>query len=342
MPNYAASVLAKAQVMLNERFQQAEMRQKPSSVFMMLLKNRDFLIPDLRDLRTREDRPTSAYLKNRASRALGGSRTHNHTGAAADSTEIPILYDTYTDVAQTTLKRGDNNLFADAEILSHELENMFINLHEGIETALVTWLDTNKNQVSAPPSGTLKRATFNAANDVYEVASANADEYLNIAKSIFRQEKYQGGLFDAIIDSNLYSVQEKQANQGQNNSTNLSFQFVGIEGRESIEVDDANYANGLSFFAPMGMTGILDWVPPVNRRGKGDFESVLGGFSTVIDPMTGLPFALHAYTERGDTSGANGSAQDEVTEWELSIDLSPQYAPISTANQTPIFAIGQL
>lgn len=342
MPNYAASVLAKAQVMLNERFQQAEMRQKPSSALMMLLKNRNFLIPDLRDLRLREDRPTNAYLKNRATRAVTNSRTHNHVGAAADSTEVDITYDTYTDVAQTTLKRADNNVFADAEILSHELENMIINLHEGIETAMVTWLDTNKNQVSAPPSGAIKRATFNAANDVYEIAAGDADEYLNITKSIFRQEKYQGGFFDILMDSLLYSTHEFKANQGNGNSTNLSFQFQGFEARESVELADGNYANGISFAAPVGMTGILDWIPPVNRRGEGDMMSVLGGYGTVIDPMTGLEFALHAYTERGDTSGANGNTQDNVTEWELSIDLSPQFAPISTANQTPIFAIGQI
>lgn len=342
MPNYGASVLAKAQVMLNQRFQQAEMRMKPSSTFMMLLKNRNFLVPDLKELRTREDRPTKAYLKNRAQRAAGSTRTHNHTGAVADSTEIDITYDTYSDVFQTSLKRADNNLLSDAEILSHEIENAFINLHESIETALVAWLDTNKNQVSAPPSGTLKRATFNATNDVYEIASGDSDEFISIMKSVFRQEKYSSGMFDGVFDSTLVSRDEFKANQGTGNSTNLGYQYMGIDVMESIEISDANYLNGLGFAWPMGMAGILDWIPRQNRSGKGDFETVLGGFGSITDPMTGLQFAVHGYTERGDTSASNGNSQDEITEWEVSIDLSPNYAEITTANQTPIFAFGQL
>ena len=342
MANYAASVLAQAQVMLNERFQAAEMRQKPSAALMMLLKSRDFLIPDLKTLRTREDRPTKAYLKNRANRTVANARSHNHSGANADSTEIDISYTTYADTFSTSLKRADNNVFSDAEILAHEIENSLINLHEGIETALITWLDTNKNQVSAPPSGGIDRATFNTANDVYEIAAGDADEYLSIAKSIFRQEKYNGGQFDAILSSLLSSTHEKKAAQGTGNSTNLGFNFIGVEASESIEVSDTNYANGIGFFSPVGMTGILDWIPKQNRQGKGDIDSVLGGFTTITDPMTGLSMAVHGYTERGDTSGTNGNAQDEVTQWEMSIDLSPQKAPISTSNQSPIFAIAQL
>lgn len=342
MPNYADSVLAKAQVMYNERMQSAEMRQKPSSTLMTLLKNTNFLIPDIRPLRDREDRATNAYLKNRAARSLTASRDANHTGAVADSTEVPITFDTYTDKFATSLKRSDNNVFSDAEILSHEIENSFINLHEGIETALVTWLDTNKNTVSAPPSGSIKRAPFNATNDVYEVAAADSDEYWNIIKSIFKQEKYPSGMIDVVTDSLLASTGDFKANQGTGNSENLGFQFSGLSVMESIEVSDSNYLDGISFAMPMGMTGIIDWTPKQNRQGKGDFESYVGGFSTITDPLTGLSFAIHGYSERGDTDGNNGNSQDVITQWEMSIDLSPQFAPQSTAGATPIFAVGQI
>lgn len=343
MADYAASVLAKAQTVLDERFQSAEMRMKPSSVFMMLLKNRNFLIPDVRGLRTKEERPTKTYLKNRAARALTNSRLHNHSGANADSTEVDIAFTTYADSFSTSLKRADNNVFADAEILAHEMENALINLHEGIETALVTFLDTNKTQVSAPPSGNLKRATFDAVNDAYTIASGDADEYWHIIKSIFRQEKYRTGLIDVIADSQLFSTGDFKAQQGQGNSTNLGFQFSGLDIAESIEVDDtATFPQGISYAWPTGLAGIIDWIPQQNRRGKGNFDSVLGGYSTMIDPMTGLQLAVHGYTERGDTSAAEGDSQDEVTEWEISIDLSPQLAPLTTANASPVFAVAQL
>lgn len=342
MADYAASVLAKAQVMLNENFQKAEMKEKPSSVLMMLMKNRQFLIPNLNKLRDREDRPTKAYLKKRTKRATTGTRTHNHTGSNSDTQEVDIAYTGHVDKFATSLKRSDNNLLSDAEMMAHEMQNAFINLHEDIETSLVGFLDTNKNGVSAPPSGTLQRANFSAANDVYEIASGDSDEFLNIIKSVFRQEKYGRGSFDIILSSLLYSTHEFKANQGNGNSTNLGFQFGGFDAKESIEIADANYVNGLAFAAPVGMTGILDWIPKQNRKGKGNFDSVLGGYSSIIDPMTGLSFAVHGYTERADTDASNGNTQDELTEWEISIDLSPQVAPVSTVDETPLFAFGQL
>lgn len=342
MANYAASVLAKAQTMYNDQFQSAEMREKPSATLMMLLKNRQFLIPDLKALRDREDRATKAYLKNRAVRSLTSSRTHNHSGVTSDSTEVAIAYTIYTDKFATSLKRGDNNVLSDAEILLHEIKNSIINLHEGIETALVTWLDTSKTQASNPPSASIDRATFNATNDAYEILAADADEYWHIIKSIFRQEKYTTSQIDIITQSLLASTGETKSQQGQGNSTNLGFQFSGLDVAESIEVVDANYANGVSYCWPTGLAGILDWIPKQNRAGKGDFDSVLGGYSTFQDPATGLSFALHAFTERADTSGSNGNTQDETTEWELSIDLSPQYAPSTVTDETPIFEIAQI
>lgn len=344
MADYAASVLSKAQVMYNQRMNQAEMREKPSATLMTLRKNTQFLIPDIKELREREDRATSAYMKNRSSRALGSARTFDHNGTVSDSTEVPILFDTYSDKFSTSLKRGDNNVFSDAEMLSHEIENAFINLHEGIETALVTWLDANKTTAGAATKRVAGGA-FNVVNAAYDIASGDANEYWHIIKSIFRQDKFSGTNIDIITDSFLASTGDFKAQQGQGNSTNLGFQFSGLNVMESIEVSDASYANGISFAMPAGMTGIIDWIPKQNRAGKGNFDSVLGGYSTITDPLTGLTMAIHGYTEREDTSGANGNGQDEVTQWEISVDLSPQHAQIPTAGSgvtSPILAIGQL
>jgi len=341
MANYAASVLAKAQVLLDERFQAAEMRQKPSATLMQLRKSSEFLTPDLKELRVREDRPTKAYLKNRAARALTAARLATHSGAIADSTEVDIAYTTYADKFSTSLKRGDNNIFRDAEIMAHEIENALINLHEGIESDLITYLDANKQTASSKATA-IERAPFSVVNGVYEIAAGDADQYYHIIKSIFRQEKYPTGMIDVISSSGLVSLGQFAAQQGQGNSSNLGFQFAGLDIAESIELLDANYTNGISFAYPMGMAGILDWIPTQNRAGKGDFDSVLGGFGSIVDPMTGMSIALHGYTERADTSATNGNTQDEVTQWEMSIDLSPQKAPLTAAGQSPIFAIGQL
>jgi len=340
MADYAAAVLAKAQVILNEQAESAEMREKPSASLMTLLQNRNYLIPNITEVRTREDRPTNVYLKNRTSRSLISARAHDHTGAISDATEVPVTFDTYGDKFATSLKRADDKLYSDAQILAHEIKNAFANIHEGIETAMITWFDTNKNTVSLPTA--VKRAPFNAVNDVYEVAAGDSNEYWNIIKSIFRQEKYSASSFDVISDSLLVSTGDYIANQGTGNSANLGFQFAGLDVKESIELADANYANGISFAMPKGMTGIIDWIPLQNRQGKGNFDSYLGGYSTIVDPLTGLSFAMHGYSDRADTTGTEGMTQDEITQWEMTIDLSPQHAPQTTAGATPIFAVGQL
>ena len=54
MADYAASVWAKAQVMYNKRMQEAEMREKTSPTLMMLRKNTQFLMPDIKALRVKE------------------------------------------------------------------------------------------------------------------------------------------------------------------------------------------------------------------------------------------------------------------------------------------------
>lgn len=341
MANYVASVLAKAQTMLNQRFQAAELRTKPSPILMTLLKNTQFLIPDARILRDREDRSVKAYLKNRAARALSNARSHNHTGNVADSTEVDITWTAYVDEFSTSLKRADNNVFAAAEIMAHEIENSLANIHEGIETALSTWLDTNKSTYSyADANNTLARASWNAG--VYEIAVADESEFFEIVKSVFRQNKYSGNQFDMIADSMKASKGNFLVQQGQGNSTNLGWQFQGLNVAESIEIYDATYAKGLVYAMPIGMTGIIDWIPKQNRQGEGDFMSYLGGYGTIIDPMTGLNLALHGYSDRADTSSSNGNVQDVTTQWELSVDLSPQYAPLTQSNETPIYQFGQL
>lgn len=342
MANYADAVLVNAQMMLNERFTKAEMRYKPSPVFMALLRGSNILMGDYKTLKTADNRAIKGYLKNRASRSLGSARTSSRTGAVADATEVDFTWTTYQDKFATSMKRADDKVFSDAEIMAHEIENSFINMYLGIESALVTWLDTNKNQVSSPASGTLLNATFNATNDVYEVAGADANEFWHLISSIYRQESYNESQFEIIADSLKARQAAYIAQQGAGNSTNLGWQFSGLNVQESVEVYDANYVSGLTYAFPVGMAGILDWIPRQNREGKGDFDSYNGGYGTIVDPMTGLQFALHGYTERADTSGSSGQTQDLVTQWEMSIDLSPNKAPQTTANASPIFAIGQI
>lgn len=336
MANYAASVLTEAQLILNERFASPEKRMKSPGVFGAFRKNTDIAIPNVGDLRTKEERPEKGYFFNRTKRSLLTSRTHNHTGAVADSTEVSFSWATYGDKCQTSLKRSDNNVFSDAAILANELENMFKNIYEGIDSAALAYLGTNKSTVNAAT----KNGVFDATNDVFEIATANIARFIQHAKSMLRQN-YHTGMADAILDPVLYLEAEHYLNQGAGNSTNLAYQAsLGANLWEAIGLTDANYPLGSGYFIPEGTIGVVDWIPRQNRQGKGDFDSVLGGFGSIVDPISGMTFAVHSYAQRADTSSAGGDTQDEVQEWEISVDLSFNKAPLTAAGETTIFEVG--
>lgn len=335
MANYAASVLAEAKLILAKRYTAPEKRLKSSGVVASFLKNSQLAIPNLGALRTSESRAEKGYFLQRNKRAANVSRTYNHTGTVGDSTEVPFTWQTFGDVAQTSLKRAENQLFNDAELLANEFENIFKNIHEEMDSAALAYLSTNKTLINTAA----KNGSFNGINYTWEVAAANISRFIQLSKSMLRQNYHKGG-FDAILDPILYVEAELAAAQGGGNATNYGFQFGGANILEAVDLADVNYAAGMGFLIPEGTIGAVDWIPSKNRQGKGDFESVLGGYGTIKDPITGLDFAIHAYSQRADTSLAGGSAQDVVTEWEVTVDMSFNHSPLSVATETTLFEVG--
>lgn len=335
MANYAASVLAEAQLILNERFAAPEKRLKAPGVLGAFLKNTEMAMPNIGDLRTSVNRPENAYFQNRTKRANGGARAYNHTGTVGDSTEVALSWTTYSDKCQTSLKRADNNIYNDAQILANELENMFKNIYESADTAGLAFLGTNKSTVNVATAN----GVFDATNDVFEIATADIARFMQHAKSMLRQNYYKGGA-DLVLDPVLFLEAEHYLNQGGGNSVNTAYQRLGLNLFEAITLADANYTDGAGYIIPEYSIGVADWIPRQNREGWGEFESVLGGYGSIVDPLTGLTYALHGYAQRADTSSTGGDSQDVTMEWEASVDLSFNKSPLSVAGETTIFEIG--
>jgi hypothetical protein len=335
MANYAASVLAEAQLKLMERYAAPEKRLKSAGVLGAFLKNSSLAMPNIGALRTKEQRAEKAYFANRSKRSVITSRTFNHTGVVGDSTEVALAWSTFGDKAQTSLKRSDNNIFTDAELLADALENMFKNIYEGMDASALAYLATNKTGVNIATKG----GTFNATFDAFQIATADVNRFIQHGKSMLRQNYYTGAA-DVILDPLLYVEAEFLAQQGGANSTNYGFQFSGVNVMESVQLADANYALGAGYFIPEGTIGVVDWIPSQNRSGYGVLESSIGGFSSIVDPISGLTFALHGYQQRADTSASGGDTQDVVMEWEVSVDLSFNNSPLSVATESTIFETG--
>lgn len=341
MANFSASNLLAAQTIISNRYAGQEMRMKPCPAFELLTQNSNFLIEDAEVLRKREDRPIDAKLLSRQKRASGAARTHNHAGVFGDSGSVTLAWTTKSDVTSISLKLLDNNVFGFNEALANQLEQCAMNILEDKETEAVNYL---KAQRATQQPAEIQNGVFNGANDVMEISAEDREKNLIFAntRSIMEQN-YFGRQLDIIGDSRIAVSAEWLANQREANATNWGYQMNGLKIAHSTELRDANYAAGTMIVMPSNSVGALNWIPGQNRRGHGDYNTYVGGFG--VFTFMGYTFAVHGYTQRADTSASNGNTQDNVIEFELSLDTSYNKAPLLyTTNRTDsvILQFGQL
>ena len=340
MANFLASNLVQAQALVNAQFNSPELRAQQTPILNLGNKNTETLIPSHKTLIGREDRPLEAYIVKRTRRdATGKTRAYRHTGDFGDSEAVDILFAPFADTFKMSLKLLDNNMYDSVAMLANKLSQSCMNIRESIEAYLADWLMAQKTQVNVAT----QNGTWNGTTHAFEIISLLERGLLfEDAKSMMRQNFYTGG-YDVIADPKMYRDAAYYANQGAGNASNLAFQFSGMSVVESVTISDTNYSQGMALFLPTNSFGVLNWIPPANIAGYGsDMHSYNGFLSTFVDPVTGMTYALSAYEDRADTSSVNGNAQDFVMEFELSVDVSPVLAPLSTANESVVFQVARV
>ncbi len=170
-------------------------------------------------------------------------------------------------------------------------------------------------------------------------------------------QHYYRGQLDVIADSLAFMQAQKLRAQGTQNATNLTFQFDNMDIYNTTEQIDAGSVNGTALAMPAGTFAALPWIPKQNREGYGDIESYNGGYTTLDDPMgmtlteldaqgksvnVPLRYAVYAFTQASDDQANNGYFQDQVTTFEISIDVAPTLAPLSGANESVVNEFVQL
>jgi len=345
MANYANEVWSAAQYKLAGLMAQPEFKVKPSAALMMYLANTNFLIPASERERMWNQKTSDSstvYLNSLNKQAIttGSARAHDHTGNANDGTRTTISYTTTSAAFKYSIKTADRNVFQMAEIVAAQMRSAAIAMHQDIETDLMTNLNTNKSQVVV--SATPESGTWDAANFLFGVAHVNADTYFQYLR-MFMLEQYYKGNFNIINNVLAQAKYDFLANQGVANQTNLGWQITGFNAAASTELSNATGYDFMSFIFPEGSIGALPWIPQLNRGGWGDIQGNGGQYSTMADPLgSGLNFAVHQYTAGADNSATYGETQDVNIYAELSIDIAPVVAPMSTANQSPVFKVGLL
>lgn len=340
MANYTASALLAAQAKFIPQFESPEVRRKQDPALMLALKNRTVTIPGHNELRLKDDRPVKAYIKTKRAASATAAKAHNHTGTKADSKEVTLAWVKFVEPFTIYLKQGQSNIIGYAEQLSHEMMESARNIHSRAGTAALAYLQANRYQLAAPSTG--GAGTWNAANYALEIDASDNQNFFQNIQSFMRVQNFRD-MLDVILDSKQYRSYQRIGAQGSGNAVNTAFQVAGLNSYETTETIDANYTDGSALIMPAASFAGLDWNDPVNRKGKGDYDSVLGGYGIVPDPLgSGLNFDFHAYTTRADGSAQGGGVQDEVLEAEMTLTIGWVLPPLSTASDSVVFEAAQM
>jgi hypothetical protein len=235
-----------------------------------------------------------------------------------------------------TLKQANNSTATWQEIFNDNLGNKVADFAEGFDDVSSEYLFNNRTGVNSAAV----KGSFNATNDVYEITESTfGEEAMSITRVVMDINKYQGGVYDVVCDSISFTTFQKQAAQGANNATNLSFNFQNVEFIHdpalTARAASLSYTKGFWQAIPRGTVSVLPWIPIQNRQGV---ETKENRYGTILNPVDGLQYGIHEYSERADGSSVNGQTQDVLTEYQLFIFLAFEKAPLSTATASTIHA----
>lgn len=337
MANYSPSALAKAQAKLFGMFQAGELRAIDPVTYKAFRRSSELMIPSHKLLRTREDRTLEAYYMIRTLRTLGTGRSHAPSGVTGNSGVLTPSFTTYNDKFSISMKQADNNVFAFDEMFANEVANVLKNFSTGNETNATNFLYNNRSQVNNAVS---EINVFNPVTFAAEIVEANVgNRAVQITQSVMNENLYGGMPLTIFCDTIAFNKFRFLSKQGESNATNTSFQFENTTFVNSLYLTAkaiaAGYTKGYWIAVPDGTIGVLDWIPKQNREGV---EKAQWKWATFVNPLDGLDYAVFSVALAGDETAVGGYTQDLLTNYEFSLDLSFENAPLSTANETTIQA----
>lgn len=338
MADYANSLLSTAQALIADKFAQPEFRHKDYSITRIMLANADYVVENLDALKTSDQRAVSAYALSKTASDAATNRSYNHSAAAnGDSQVVSLSWATKAEKFKTSLKIGDRNFISQAKMLAGRMESAWINLMDTIEGVCAAYLASYKSQVQAASNGEL--GEWDAANYIWQIDNTNKNYFFQYVQSMMQVNKYNG-MIDFIADPVAYAIAVQLMNQGAGNGTNTSFQFGNIRPAMSSSLTADSSFTGWGYAIAAGTVGIIPWIPRENRE---NVATRLQTYTTMNDPFgLGLTAALHIKETAADTNDNSGEYQDEVVEYELSLDVANVKAPLSVTDESTIFKAGLL
>lgn len=338
MANFSTAVLVKAQSKLIGAFQSNELRFRDPSVHKLFLRNTDIMVPSYNELKVSTDRVVETNFFTRQTRALGGSPSHDHTGAQGDSAVFTPTWVAHSDKFVSTLKEANNKIYNLEELHMSKMNDVIANFAEGLETVAADFLFANRSGVNIATA----EGAFDAVDDTFEITeSTNGIRAIQITRMVMDINGYQGTNYDIVCDSIAFNRFQFDAAQGISNSTNTSFQFQNVTFIHDPSLTAAaaglvsSYVKGYWIAVPVGSVAALPWIPIQNRQGLVSKENMYG---QITNPIDGISYAIHTYEERVDGTGLGGQLQDLKVETQIWLEIAYETNPLSTATESSLMA----
>lgn len=340
MANFADTVLlnarAKQTEILREKF---EGRPRFTELVEAWMNTASQTIPNLAEIREATTQTTQTMYQKKIAQTPGSAKSCSPSGANGDTGIVNLSWLTRNVIVTISEARHDGNEYKMAEALATMLldaeKDLFKGATNSVDAAIFAYLEANRTQVNAASTG--GHNTWNGTDFDMDVANASVGSFYNFLYDEMQKNGYEGSFYD-MFNTTWGAYARDQANQGEANATNTKFQYQMPFDFNGFASNTIVPGTNLSthFVVPEGGITILDWNDPKNRRGNlntGDkyWDTYQSKF------MPGVTLDLFKTVACADTSGSGGSVQDLVHTYELSINFALTHAPLSAANETPIF-----
>ena len=229
-----------------------------------------------------------------------------------DSSSVAITYSTFAEGFSISRLMMANNMVGYQSVLRHNLMETFKNLHQRLDVAAVTFLESNKSAIN---NGSIN--TFNGPSDTMQVSLANKAQYFASITTEMAENDFEGMLYN--VHSTAQMLQQiLQQNEGSANNNNLApQQSPFVHYKTNNFATPSGSQSGSYIFVP-GTVGIIGpWINAIHREGADLGTDV---FATIPDPfIPGWVWELKIKKNCTDNSAnVTGGQRDIVDMWEIS------------------------
>lgn len=332
---YSSTVLQNVRAFITDPVNKFELRTQSYGGISAFLKRRDYTIPRLEEIRQSENQTAQAMFMKSKAYTVGSARSCTPSGETSGSSKVDLSWSTVSDASEWPFEVFGNNEVSMMKAMANDFYNMEKSLLDQLETNIIAYCEASKTGVNAISAVTSTNTWVGGGVDTVQVASANINRFYNLARADMLTNKYKQEIME-IHDPQWTAEQSYYQAQGMANSANTAFQFEGFDSYTSHAIAPTGYNKHLHYLIPTNGVAMIDWTRPLNRKRE---RSNDGRIWTIYQSLffPGLTFMLFEKSTCGDSTSSGGTTQDLVTTMELSLDYSLVKAPLTTANETPIF-----